>query len=143
MSTPTREQVEALCALSVQYALAADTGEAIAITDLVIALRALLADNERQAAALRGANVRTEEIRDTLAEVVTGEWDTPTMAVLAVAEVKRLREDKARLADELRNIADARWRTWDDGMNTPEDFASWAQSRARAAIDAARREGGA
>ena len=51
----------------------------------------------------------------------------------AQAEVDR---DKARaraaeLEAELKSIADAKYTTWDDGYNTPQDFVAWVQNRCR------------
>ena len=51
----------------------------------------------------------------------------------AQAEVDR---DKARarvaeLEAELKYIADAKYTTWDDGYNTPQDFVAWVQNRCR------------
>ena len=48
--------------------------------------------------------------------------------------------ENARLREELENIARANWRTWDPEMRSPDEFVSWAQSRATAAL---RGEGGA
>ena len=146
MTAPTREQVEAICTDLDEHAkdergycdmcmLRWPCG-AVEIRE---ALRALLAEMERQAAELREAHTRTAQIHDTLAEVVTGEWDTPTMAVLAVAEVKRLREDKARLDGALVTII----------MHTahlpgaPNELLAGLLASVRRIADAARREGGA
>ena len=32
---------------------------------------------------------------------------------------------------ELKSIADAKYTTWDDGYNTPQDFVAWVQNRCR------------
>jgi hypothetical protein len=41
------------------------------------------------------------------------------------------------LLQELRNIANADYRHWEDGHNTAEEFVLWAKSRARHAISKA------
>lgn len=38
------------------------------------------------------------------------------------------------LLNELKNIANANYHRWEDGLNTSEQFVQWAQSRARFAI---------
>lgn len=44
--------------------------------------------------------------------------------------------DKLRLAREtLRGIADADFKTWDEGLNTPAGFVRWAKSRATFTLD--------
>ena len=35
----------------------------------------------------------------------------------------------AELEAELQSIADAKYATWDDGYNTPQDFVAWVQNR--------------
>ena len=62
-------------------------------------------------------------------------------AHLAAAELRRLHAENAELIQELRNIASADWRKWDEEMRTPDEFVDWAKSRARFAI--AKAEGGA
>ena len=37
----------------------------------------------------------------------------------------------AELEAELKSIADAKYTTWDDGYNTPQDFVAWVQNRCR------------
>mgnify|MGYP003608636977 CR=1 FL=1 len=37
----------------------------------------------------------------------------------------------AALEAELQSFADAKYTTWDDGYNTPQDFVAWVQSRSR------------
>jgi hypothetical protein len=49
------------------------------------------------------------------------------------AEIERLRET-------LRGIVDADWRTWDE-LASPEEFVSWAKSRANHALQAPNPEG--
>lgn len=56
----------------------------------------------------------------------------------AVAEVERLRAANAQLVAELESIAIANPLRWEFDMR--DQFQAWAQSRARAAIDAARGE---
>ena len=58
----------------------------------------------------------------------------------AAAELRRLHAENAELIQELRNIASADWRKWDEEMRTPDEFVDWAKSRARFAI--AKAEGG-
>ena len=62
----------------------------------------------------------------------------PTHA--AANELRRLHAENAELIQELRNIASADWRKWDEEMRTPDEFVYWAKSRARFAI--AKAEGG-
>ena len=52
----------------------------------------------------------------------------------AETETIRLKRVNKELLDELENIVKANWRQWYDGLNTPEQFVLWAQSRARTAI---------
>lgn len=59
----------------------------------------------------------------------------------AAAELRRLHAENAELIQELRNIASADWRKWDEEMRTPDEFVDWAKSRARFAI--AKATGGA
>ena len=47
----------------------------------------------------------------------------------ALAESKSARV--AELEAELKSIADAKYTTWDDGYNTPQDFVAWVQNRCR------------
>ena len=47
---------------------------------------------------------------------------------------ERIQELKSRMAEleaELKSIADAKYTTWDDGYNTPQDFVAWVQNRCR------------
>ena len=53
---------------------------------------------------------------------------------LIAAELRRLHAENAELIQELRNIASADWRKWDEEMRTPDEFVDWAKSRARFAI---------
>ena len=57
----------------------------------------------------------------------------------AAAELRRLHAENAELIQELRNIASANPREWDEEMR--DQFQQWAQSRARHTI--AKAEGGA
>ena len=59
----------------------------------------------------------------------------------AASELRRLHAENAELIQELRNIASADWRKWDEEMRTPDEFVDWAKSRARFAI--AKATGGA
>ena len=52
----------------------------------------------------------------------------------AATELRRLHAENAELIHELRNIASADWRKWDEEMRTPDEFVYWAKSRARFAI---------
>ena len=49
----------------------------------------------------------------------------------AISENTRLRARVAELEAELKSIADAKYTTWDDGYNTPQDFVAWVQNRCR------------
>ena len=44
--------------------------------------------------------------------------------------------ERDRYRAELENIANADWRKWESGMNSAEEFVTWAQSRARHALSA-------
>lgn len=53
-------------------------------------------------------------------------------------EIKRLQDSnealRARLEsleNELRNIINADYRSWESGLDTPEEFVRWAKSRCR------------
>ena len=59
----------------------------------------------------------------------------------AAVELRRLHAENAELIQELRNIASADWRKWDEEMRTPDEFVYWAKSRARFAIAKAKAEG--
>jgi len=47
------------------------------------------------------------------------------------AVIKKLRARVHELERELKNIAEANYRDWEDGMNRPSDFVAWAKNRAR------------
>ena len=49
----------------------------------------------------------------------------------AISECETLRARVAELEAELKYIADAKYTTWDDGYNTPQDFVAWVQNRCR------------
>ena len=59
-------------------------------------------------------------------EACLGERDCPHVEV---------RAERDRYREELENIANAAWSMWESPMNTPAEFARWAQSRARHALN--------
>jgi hypothetical protein len=68
--------------------------------------------------------------------IMPEENDTPRDRRIVKANARLIAASPALLL-ELKNIANADLRKWDDGLNTPDEFVLWAQSRARAAIAAA------
>ena len=59
-----------------------------------------------------------------------------TVEVLA-HNIERAQEAERRVAElesELQSIADAKYTTWDDGSNTPQDFVAWVQNRCRSLL---------
>lgn len=65
------------------------------------------------------------------------EAELVTMTQMAGANHAAWKRAEARAESykaELRNIADADYRKWDEGMRDPQSFVDWAKSRARAAI---------
>ena len=74
-----------------------------------------------------------------LAEILASFHEADEVQPMA-AELRRLHAENAELIQELRNIASADWRKWDEEMRTPDEFVDWAKSRARFAI--AKAEGG-
>jgi hypothetical protein len=51
-----------------------------------------------------------------------------------ITETERLRAKNEELLAELENIIRADYKTWGDGLDTPENFVLWAKSRATHAI---------
>ena len=106
--------------------------DATAALDLVSRIRMALNDNGkrmqdelliycRELAALPARVAEMESVRDDLSRAY---------AVQGLA----LEEERTRVAEleaELRSIADAKYTTWDDGYNTPQDFVAWVQNRCR------------
>ena len=56
-----------------------------------------------------------------------------TVEVLAhnIERAQKAERRVAELESELQSIADAKYTTWDDGYNTPQDFVAWVQNRCR------------
>jgi len=57
---------------------------------------------------------------------------TPVI-IYAVAQRERVLELERGLCDcriTLERIFEAKWRKWEDGLNTPEEFIAWAKNRA-------------
>ena len=52
----------------------------------------------------------------------------------AVARAEAAESELAAVRETLRGIAEANYREWDDGVNTPFAFVEWAKSRARNAL---------
>ena len=105
-------------------------------------LRRTLLDTQIEREALR---VRMERAQQGIGEGITRPHDGPercptyydgcncTVEVL-VHNIERAKKAERRVAEleaELRSIADAKYTTWDDGYNTPQDFVAWVQNRCR------------
>ena len=105
-------------------------------------LRRTLLDTQIEREALR---VRMERAQQGIGEDTTRPHDGPegcptyhdgcncTVEVL-VHNIERAKKAERRVAEleaELRSIADAKYTTWDDGYNTPQDFVAWVQNRCR------------
>ena len=73
-------------------------------------------------------------IRDETGFAICSEWHFLTEHSKANARLIAAAPD---LLQELRNIANADYRHWEDGHNTAEEFVLWAKSRARHAISKA------
>lgn len=100
--------------------------------------------SEKQPEALRLADQLEDGYTYECAGVVVYGWEDESHSDPtddAAAELRRLHAENAELIQELRNIASADWRKWDEEMRTPDEFVDWAKSRARFAI--AKAEGGA
>jgi len=105
-------------------------------------LQRTLLDTQIERDALR---VQLKRAQQGLGEDITRPHDCPercptyydgcncTVEVLAhnIERAQKAERRVAELESELQSIADAKYTTWDDGYNTPQDFVAWVQNRCR------------